>query len=122
MYDSALMSFAKINIDVTPKKIATKKGEGFILTCRFNIPGRYSYFINKHNIGNDTIRIGIFNKSGWVKDFFTSLELKQMNNKKQTELKINPQLPNGKYYLRFAINYGINNPTHNSDKIELQVE
>jgi hypothetical protein len=122
MHDSALMSFAKINISVIPKKITIKEGEGFMLNCRFDIPERYSYFIHMHNIVNDTIRIGIFNKSGWVKDFFTSLGLKQMNDKKQTGLRINPQLPHGKYYLLFAINCGYNNPTHNSDKIELKVE
>jgi hypothetical protein len=122
MYDSALMSFAKINISVTQKKIKIKEGEEFMLNCRFDIPERYSYFINTHHIVNDTIRIGIFNKGGWVKDFFTQLDLKQTNDVRQMALRINPQLSNGKYYLRFAINCGYNNPTHNSDKIELEVE
>jgi hypothetical protein len=71
---------------------------------------------------NDTIRIGIFNKGGWVRDIFTLYELKQMNNKTSTELKISPGLPKGGYYLRFAINCGNNNPTHNSDKIEILIE
>jgi hypothetical protein len=71
---------------------------------------------------NDTTRIGIFNRQRWIKDVFTGLGLKQINNKKQIELKISPQLPKGKYYLRFAINCGHNNPTHNSDKIEMLVE
>ena len=122
MYDSSLMSFAKINIMVTPKKIRIKEGEEFMLNCKFDIPEHYSSFINSHNIVNDTIRIGIFSKQLWIKDVFTDLRLKEINNKKQTGVEINPGLPKGKYYLRFAINCGYNNPTHNSDKIEMQVE
>jgi hypothetical protein len=122
MYDSALMSFAKINISVTPKKVTMKEGEEFILNCRFEIPEHYSSFINTHNIVNDTTRVGIFNRGEWIKDIFTGFDLKQMSNKKQAALKINPDLPKGKYYLRFAINCGHNNATHNSDKIEILIQ
>ena len=79
-------------------------------------------FIRSHNIVNDTIRAGLFNKQKWLKDFFTPLTLKQVNDEKQTTLIIDPALPKGKYYLRFAINCGHNNPTHNSNKIELVIE
>lgn len=122
MYDSSLSSFAKINIEVNPKTIKEREGREFSLTCRFEIPEHYSSFINSHNIVNDTIRVGIFNKQKWIKDVFTNLSLKKMNDEKQTILKIDPALPKGKYYLRFAINFGHNNPTHNSDKIELVIE
>jgi hypothetical protein len=122
MYDSSLSSFAKINIEVNPKKIKEREGREFSLTCRFEIPEHYSSFINSHNIVNDTIRVGIFNKQKWIKDVFTNLSLKKMNDEKQTILKIDPALPKGKYYLRFAINCSHNNPTHNNDKIELVIE
>lgn len=121
-YDSVLTSFAKVNISVNPGKIKANEGEEIILDCRFVIPEHYSAFIRSHPIVNDTIRIGIFNRQKWIKDFITPLTLKQMNHSKQTELKFMPALPKGKYYLRFAINCGHNNATHNSDKIELLIE
>lgn len=122
MYDSSLASFAKINVEVNPKKLRINAGEEVSLNCRFEIPEHYASFIRSHNTLNDTIRIGIFSRQTWVKDIFTSLSLKQMNKEKQTSLKIAPDLPKGKYYLLFAINCGHNNPTHNSDKIELLIE
>ena len=122
IYDSSLASFAKIKIVVTPEKISVKKGEAITLNCHFEIPEFYSSFIRSHDIVRDTIRIGVFDKQVWVKDIFTDLSLKKMNENRETLLKIDPALPGGKYYLRFAINCGHNNPTHNSDKIELVIE
>ncbi len=122
MYDSSLTSFAKIKIVVTPKELNVKEGETITLNCRFEIPEHYSSFIRLHDIINDTTRVGLFKGQEWLKDIFTGLSLKQMNEKRETFLKMDPALPKGKYYLRFAINYGHNNPTHNSDKIELVIE
>ncbi len=122
LYDSSLMSFAKINIHVTPQKNKAKQDEEFTLHCQVEMPNHYSDFIQSHNIINDTTRIGIFKGQRWERDIFTILTLKQLNSKKQFNLKINPALSKGKYYLRFAINCGHNNPTHNSDKIELLIE
>lgn len=121
-YDSSLFSFAKIKISVTPEKISIREGENLNLKCRFDVPEYYSSFIRSHTIINDTIRIGVFTAKGRLKDLFTDFGLKQMNEKKQSALNIDPALPKGKYYLRFAINCGHNNPTHNSAKIELLIK
>jgi hypothetical protein len=120
-YDSSLLSFAKINIATIPEKIKAKEGADIGLHCQFDIPAHYSSFIRANNIKEDTVRIGVFNKKGWLKDIFTPLTLKQMDSLQQTDVKM-PALSKGKYYLRFAINCGLNNPTHNSAKIELVVE
>jgi 4-amino-4-deoxy-L-arabinose transferase-like glycosyltransferase len=121
-YDSAFVSFAKVKIDVTPKKISCTAGDSIQLACTFIFPKQYAAFISSTADLEDTTRIGIFNSRGWVKDFYTSISLKEMITKKETGVTINPDLPAGKYYLRFAINCGYRNPTHNSDKIELLID
>jgi Dolichyl-phosphate-mannose-protein mannosyltransferase len=121
-YDSSLASFAKIKISTVPQKIVIDEGKEFALTCHFEIPGYYSSFILSHPLLNDTTRIGLFNKNGWIKDIFTGLSLKQMNEQKEREIQIDPSLPKGKYYLIFSINNGYYNATHNSDKIGLIIK
>ncbi len=122
MYDSSFASFAKINISTDSKKYVAKEGEEIPLKCRFEIPDNYSSFIRSHPFLNDTTRIALFNKRGWVKDIFTGLSLHQMNEHQEIEMKINPALPKGKYYFLFAINSGHYDATHNSNKIELEIE
>lgn len=121
-YDSTLLSFAKVNISINEKKIVTKEGEPLLLSCRFDIPEHYSAFIRSHTITNDTVRIGIFNKKDLVKEIPTTLTLKEINEQKQSAITVDPVLPKGKYYLRFTIQCGSGNSTHNSEKIPLVVE
>jgi hypothetical protein len=121
-YDSCLASFAKVNIDVSAKKILIKQDAEFLLNCRFSMPQNYADFIQSHQSLNDTTRIGFFNSKGLVKEFFTGITLQQMTGPKEITLKLNADVPKGKYFLRFAINCGHNNATHNSNKIELEVE
>lgn len=121
-YDSSFYSFAKINIKPGPGKYLVKDGEELHLNCVFEIPQYYSAFILSHDMIADTVRIGVFNKQHWVKDITTGLRLKELAGKTQSEIRIDPALPKGRYYLRFAIKYGAANGTHNSDKIELVVE
>jgi hypothetical protein len=70
----------------------------------------------------DTIRIAVFGKKGWEKDIITNTRLKEVNADLSFDLKIDPQLPPGKYELLFAINCGFYPPTANSKKIPLAVE
>lgn len=120
-YDSSFASFAKVKI-ITPEKIIIKEGEDFSLTCRFEIPSNYLILIHSQQPLNDTTRIGIFNTKGWLKDIYTLLTLRQMDEQKAMEIRVNPGLPKGKYYLLFSINSGYYNATHNSDKIGLIVK
>jgi len=121
-YDSSLVSFVKVNIVVDEKNVHVQQGKPLLLHCRFEIPAHYSEFIRSHNNFNDTTRIGLFDKKGWIKEIPTSLTIKEMNEKKQETISVDPALPKGKYYFRFTIKCGQNNSTHNSDKIELKVE
>jgi Dolichyl-phosphate-mannose-protein mannosyltransferase len=120
-YDSSFVSFAKVVIN-TPKKIRIKEGESFTISCAVQMPEQYEIFIRTHSPLSDTTRIGVFNKKGWQQDIFTVLSLEKMATDKKIELTIDPRLTKGKYYLRFSIQTGFYNATHNSDKIELIVD
>ena len=107
------------------KKITGREdeNEAILIPCELKIPVQYESFIRSHQLVSDTTRIGIFNKKGWLKDmFFTTLTLRNMIDNKNFDLIINPKLPKGKYYLRFSVQSGYYNSTHNSDKIELIIE
>ena len=121
LYDSSFASFSKVTIS-TSKKIIAKEGQEFTMKCSVKMPQQYETFIRNRQSLSDTTRIGVFTKTGWLKDIFTPLSLKKMVDEKEFELKINPELERGKYYLRFSIQSGYYNSTHNSEKIELIIE
>lgn len=120
-YDSSFISFAKVKIEVSQKEVSLLEGEKFTLNCSFTIPEYYSNFIRESADLLDTIRIGVYQSGKWKKDIYTRLSLKEMVEQKKVSVIVNPGLAKGKYYLRFAINSGYRNATHNSDKIELVV-
>ena len=117
-YDSSFASFAKVQIEAA---VLFKEGAGFVLIGNAKMSSLYEGYISRHPELQSKIIIGVFNKKGWIKDFITQLTLQQLI-KGKFSLTINPQLPKGKYYLRFAIGIGFYNPTHNSKKIELIIE
>ena len=121
-YDSSLASFAKINIEVSSKKIKTKAGESIELDCFFNIPSHYAVFIRNQELLHDTTIVGVFSKYGWIKDLPVSVSLKEVVDAPRKKITIDPQLKPGEYFLRFSIEEGETNATHNSDKIQLQIE
>ena len=87
------------------------------------MPYRDGMFIGEEKRDmKDTIRIAIFDKRGWVKDIITTTRLKEINVDLTFDMKIDPQLPPGKYELLFAINCGFYPPTANSKKIPLVVD
>jgi Dolichyl-phosphate-mannose-protein mannosyltransferase len=120
-YDSSFVSFAKV-IFITPQKKIVKEGDSFTMPCIVQMPEQYKTFIRNHSTLSDSTRIGVFNKKGWQKDIPTALSLRKIVDENKFDLTINPELKKGKYYLRFSIQNGFYNSTHNSDKIELVVE
>jgi hypothetical protein len=123
MYDSLFMSFAKVQIVPSPASVSIKAGDDISLNCRFDIPPHYAAFIRTHEI-KDSVRIGVFGSKGWIKDKIipTPFNLKQMEREKEALLRVRPDLPKGKYFLRFTISCGPYNSTHNSEKIPLVIE
>lgn len=82
-YDSSFVSFAKVKIDVSQKKVNIREGDEFTLDCSFAIPGYYSNFIRKSANLHDTIRIGVYQSGKWKKDIYTILSMKEMVERKK---------------------------------------
>jgi hypothetical protein len=120
--DSSFASFAKINVEVRPEKLRAAPGKSIELNCFFNIPAHYADFIRSQTTLDDSTLIGVFTKYGWMKDIPVNISLKNAVDAPQQRVTILPDLPKGKYYLRFSIAEGKTNATHNSDKIELVIE
>ena len=116
-YDSAFLSFAKIQF-VAAVSPNTAGSDSLPLTLSCSIPENYKSFIQTHPF-DDTIRVGVFNNRGWIKDIPTNLRLRQLINSPSATLTLKTGLPPGDYYLRIAIHCGNNNPTHNSEKIRV---
>ncbi len=121
-YDSSFHSFAKIKFKALTKNIRVKAGEECKFPCRIELTEQYERFIRSRSALNDTTRIGLFNKNGWLRDVFTDLSLRRLVDQKTFEIKFDPGLPKGNYYLIFSINCDYSNPTHNSEKIGMTIE
>lgn len=117
-YDSSFVSFAKIQIKAD---VPFREGTARIVNGHAVMDPLYRNYILKHPELKPAILIGVFNKKGWIKDCPTQLRLEELTNKSFTTI-IDPQLPKGKYYLRFAIGFDGYNPTHNSEKISLTIK
>jgi hypothetical protein len=121
-FDPSFASFAKINIFVSDKRYSLKVDEVLNLSCRVDIPAHYSEFITSHPALNTEVLIGIFRSDGFIKNVFLPYSLQKINMKREFEIKFNPRLKKGRYYLKFAIRAGNNIATHNSEKIPLFIE
>lgn len=120
-YDSAFASFAKIDIRPSKKLYQARQGDSLSITYFPNVPYRYAQFIESNHPAGD-LRIAVFNKNGWVKDFIIAQNLEFLAAPQNGKAVMHIDIPQGEYYLRFAIGAGQNPPTHNSDKIRLIVE
>jgi hypothetical protein len=121
-YDSAFVSFAPVKIMAALVSGTVKPEDPVRLRCNFTVPPLYRDFIKSHPDPQDTVRIGIFGKKGWIEDVITPISLEEMVSGKPRDLEFEHGLPPGKYDLRFAINRGYRIPTHNSDRIPLRIE
>lgn len=120
-YDSSLASFAKVKLVITESAIQIREGAPVTLTGTAEMPPLYHDYITAHPAIPSKIIVAVFNKKGWIKDCDTPLTIGLIVAGK-FRTTINPGLPKGKYYLRFAISAGYYYPTHNSEKIELLIE
>ena len=121
LYDSSLLSFAKIKFILPVKSFDMQNRTTIAINGEVQMPEKYRWFLLSHPVIKDTVRIGIFSKKGWVADHFTSIRLNELAANKNFQTSLSTTLPQGEYYFRFSINVGMNNPTHNSNKINLRV-
>lgn len=121
-YDPSFASFAKIQIVTREQKAEINATDTLNLHYTFQIPDLYARFIRAATSLKDTVRIGVFNDKGWIKDIYTTISLKKAVDTPGGQVTIIPGLPAGKYYLLFAINNGQYYPTSNSDKIKVLIK
>ncbi len=122
-YDSCFISFPRIEFLTGKDNYRVTADQTLGLQGKMRMPYRDGMFIGEEKRDmKDTIRIAIFDKRGWVKDIITTTRLKEINADLIFDMKIDPQLPPGKYELLFAINCGFYPPTANSKKIPLTVD
>ena len=120
-YDPAWASFAKVKFIPGQKNIHVRQNNAFTLQTIAELPKFYYDYIASYPELKIEIRLGIFNKYGWIKDLQVPYNLYEMIRQKR-EIRVDPQLPRGEYYLVIAIfKEGTLYPTHNSDKIGLFV-
>jgi hypothetical protein len=122
-YDSSLSSFAKIQITPKEKSIYHPYvGVATILDVEAIMPQQYRQFISDHPGLKVAITVGVFNKKGLIEEYPTTLALKDLLANKFSVRIDTFHLPEGRYYLLFAIGIDSYNPTHNSEKIKLIIE
>lgn len=120
-YDSSFASFAKVKIIADEMNIKAGSNDSIMLHAVSDIPSLYHAYIISHPQLESTIFIEAFNRYQWLKEYKTSLTLNDIVDNKFT-VGFVPRLPKGNYYLRFAIQAGAYNATHNSEKIKLVVQ
>ena len=118
-HDPYFYSFAKIQFLAEARKYKLRVEDSFRVAGKVQRPLHYVNFLSRFQVPNDTLRVGFFSNKGWIKDVFTNYRVNTVSD--SFNFIINPGLPKGKYYMRFSINVGRYNPTHNSDKIELEI-
>jgi hypothetical protein len=121
-YDPMFLSFAKVTFNPSKKKYKINAGDSLDISAEVIMPEKYRSFLSNLQILNDTISVGIFDKKGFIKFVDTPLRLNMLIRESSINIKVQPQLLPGKYYFRFSIRCGEGNSTHNSNKINLEVQ
>lgn len=121
-FDSSFHSFAKIQLqpEKTTYKIAADSS--LFLNIHADVPAYYYHYLQLHPQVDKTIVIGIFKGKEWIKDIPCPFTLQQLVSQPQQRFFIDPQLPEGDYFFRFAIASDTRFATHNSSKISLKVQ
>ena len=121
-YDPAFASFAKVKLIPSEKIIRVKENFPFPTDIHTELPPKYYNYIISHPELKIEMVVGVFNKYGWLEDLPVSNSLHDLVQK-PAELKFDPQLPKGNYYLIFSILHsGTVTATHNSEKIKLVID
>jgi len=81
------------------------------------------YYLSKHPESKYSVNLVFFQGKKVIKDFPVSLNIDRINEKSGRSFFIlKPDLPKGNYKMMLSFAVPGYNPTHNSEKIKLQVE
>ena len=100
-YDPSFVSFVKVQIETTEKKIKIRQTDPVTINAITKMPQAYYNFIAGNSGLPSKIMISVFNKFGWIKDYDTPLTIQQVAQGR-FQFTFYPQLEKGNYYLLFT--------------------
>ena len=120
-YDSSFVSFGGIQFKLTDRKIIINKDDEIVINTILFLDDAYKNALKNLDPGKFSMRLGIFQKNKWVQDIMLKIEPAQLVNANHFIIKANHQIKKGKYFMRIALQAGDYPPTHNSEKITLEI-
>jgi hypothetical protein len=121
-YEPDWASFAKVQFRPDKSSYKLKENESLVINITPVLSNQYSDYINSHPSMDIRIVAGFFDKYGWIKDEKINLTLYELISGTH-ELRLEPQLPKGKYFMIISIlHVGTITPTHNSERIPIDIE
>ncbi len=121
-YDPSFVSFAKVRVVAEKNLYKVNRGQKTQIRISLELTEEYRKFIMGHPLLDSRIRLAVYDRFGWVGDILTPHNLYQAVTGKISYVEVSPDLNPGNYFLRFAVEDGDYNTTHNSDKIKLKIE
>jgi hypothetical protein len=121
-YDSSFHSFTKILINAEKRNYSIGENEPLIVKTTVSVPPHYKSYLQQHPQIDFPVKVGVFEKNSLLKDVPTNLTLQQLVQKESHSFTLPLQLAKGKYFFRFAIGSDGGWFTHNSNKINVEVE
>ncbi|MEI6950499.1 glycosyltransferase family 39 protein [Paraflavisolibacter sp. H34] len=121
-FDSSFHSFSKVMVRPQEKDYATTGNGEVVLNAATTLPDAYRKYLLEHPQVDFPVKAGLFDKKGWLKDVELPLTLQQLVRQQTVSVRIRPELPEGTYFIRFAIGSDAGWFSHNSDKIKLLIQ
>ncbi|MBB1283322.1 glycosyltransferase family 39 protein [Flavisolibacter sp. BT320] len=119
-FDSSYHSFAKIQFRSSDYTI--KAADSLHISFRVEVPPHYKTYLQQHPDVNPKIAIVIFKGRDRHSIIEAPFTLQQVLNQNVGQWTISPALETGNYFFRFGVMSDSQLYSHNSEKINLQVE
>jgi len=114
-------SFAKVQFIPNQKEYHVVQNRSFTIQIAPRLSKQYYDYIMSHPNMDTRIVAGVFDKYGWIEDLKISNSLYELIQAPH-EISLTPSVKAGKYYIIISIlHVGTITPTHNSEKIPLDV-
>lgn len=121
-YDSSFHSFTKIMLEPEERNYTIGENQKLSIKVDISVPPHYRSYLQQHPQLDFPVKVGVFEKNSFVKDVPLDITLQELVQKESHSFDLPLQLKKGEYFLRFAIGSDAGWYTHNSGKINVEVE
>lgn len=122
-YDSSYRALGELHIIPEQNRIVLGENKSIHIKCRSKIPDKYKNHLLENSEQSSEILAVIFKGKNIVHEIKTGIQPEFLAHNKQFAFHLDlSAIPQGHYDLRFAIKTGNYLPTHNSDKIRLEID